>query len=659
MRQVEEIRLLDLSLVEPSNQSLQQPSSSDATCLSTEGRCLHLLTENSPDLITILKVDGTFSYVSPSVESILGYKWTMLVGKNIIDYLHPQDVVLHQAEFARQIQQPEINFVGEYRFQHADGSWIYLETISRNLLDNPHIKGIITNFRDITTHKWAEEQLKESQKKYRSVMNSIKEVIFQTDANGFFIFLNPAWTEITDFTVEETLGKDFFSYIHPEDRQLNAELFQPLIERTAAHCQHIIRYLIKGGGYRWIEVVARLTLEENDNIAGISGTLSDVTERKYTELLEKDRNHVLEMITSSATLPDILAQIAQMVKRQGLGIHCNVLLLHPEDGKFYHAITSNLAYDLIQAADLIAMEPVLGAHEKENYYRKTFIVPDIVNDPRWEKYREVALTHRLRAWWSVPILSSHEEVLGTFAIYYHEPKSPTQKEQQLLETASRLAAIAIEQRRLNDQLSYQAHHDALTGLPNRILFEDRLQQALAQAQRHTQENVGVLFVDLNRFKQVNDTLGHAVGDSLLQQVGERLQHCLRHCDTVARIGGDEFTIILSELKNPQYATQIAEKLQKVIEEPFIIKGHELFITASIGISLYPDDGTTVPELLRKADAAMYQIKEESKKPQGSVTTKNKNSLYINGRISHTMLIQTTAMLVQNLGIKMSKFFKKP
>ncbi len=173
------------------------------------------------------------------------------------------------------------------------------------------------------------------------------------------------------------------------------------------------------------------------------------------------------------------------------------------------------------------------------------------------------------------------------------------------------ATNTLEQKRLSDQLVYQAHHDALTGLPNRLMLEESLAKALAEAS-HKQHQVAVLFIDLDRFKMINDSLGHTVGDALLQQVAHRLQGGLRYTDMVARQGGDEFVIVLNVVKNLHSVTRIAETMLEVLREPFIVCGQELYISASIGISLYPAHGGTVSEILRHADNAMYRVKDQGK-----------------------------------------------
>ncbi|MGZ8292131.1 MAG: putative bifunctional diguanylate cyclase/phosphodiesterase [Telluria sp.] len=170
-----------------------------------------------------------------------------------------------------------------------------------------------------------------------------------------------------------------------------------------------------------------------------------------------------------------------------------------------------------------------------------------------------------------------------------------------------VARDITDRKRAEEVISYQAYHDILTDLPNRMLFKDRLGLAVIQAKRKLTE-LAVMFIDLDRFKLVNDTLGHVKGDELLQQAALRLKDCLRRGDTLARQGGDEFTIVLPELRDREDAKIIADKFLECLQKPFDLDGHEVHISASIGIAIYPGDGESIDELLRHADIAMYQVK---------------------------------------------------
>ncbi len=161
------------------------------------------------------------------------------------------------------------------------------------------------------------------------------------------------------------------------------------------------------------------------------------------------------------------------------------------------------------------------------------------------------------------------------------------------------------------QLNHLAHHDPLTGLPNRLLFNDRLEHALIRARRE-QSVMAIMFLDLDHFKTINDTFGHPAGDTLLQQVAQRLGECVREDDTIARLSGDEFIIILEDVERPEGPGHVAEKLLEGLGQPVALEDTEIFISASIGISLYPNDGTDVTTLVRNADVAMYKAKEQGR-----------------------------------------------
>jgi diguanylate cyclase (GGDEF)-like protein len=239
------------------------------------------------------------------------------------------------------------------------------------------------------------------------------------------------------------------------------------------------------------------------------------------------------------------------------------------------------------------------------------IVADIDRDPLWRNYRGLAAQHDLKSCWSVPILSAERKVLGTIAVYHTVCTHPSQPELELLEMTSRLAGIALEHRQVLLDLERRAKYDSLSGLANRSLLEDRLESALEYARNH-RAPLGLLWIDLDRFKEINDTLGHRIGDLLLRQVAQRLSRCCIPAHTLARMGGDEFALLLPQIAGRATVEECAQSILDALRAAFQIEGYELYVTASIGICVYPEDGLDSATLQRNADRAMYRAKSRGR-----------------------------------------------
>ncbi|WP_375575443.1 diguanylate cyclase domain-containing protein, partial [Paracidovorax oryzae] len=217
---------------------------------------------------------------------------------------------------------------------------------------------------------------------------------------------------------------------------------------------------------------------------------------------------------------------------------------------------------------------------------------------------EAHAPHQPHSWLGVPLQTSN----GVLGVLVLQGSHYTDKDKDLLQFVSTQVAAAVERKQTLERLRQMAQYDQLTQLPNRQLFLDRLRTALARARRDNQR-LSLLFIDLDRFKEVNDTLGHAMGDLLLQRVAQRLLACVRASDTVARLGGDEFVVLIEGFHFAGHATSAAEKILAAFGEPFDLEGHRLSILPSIGVSIYPDHGDEEHSLLFHADGAMYRSKK--------------------------------------------------
>lgn len=366
------------------------------------------------------------------------------------------------------------------------------------------------------------------------------------------------------------------------------------------------------GKEKWLSSTKVPLHNDRDGIFGLVGIAHDITARKSAELLRIGQAEILEMIAMSAPLEDVLDRLMRLIESQLTGIYGSVLLLDGDGIHLRHGAAPSLERTYVNAIDGTAIGPKVGSCGTAAYRRESVIVTDIMRDPLWEDYRELVEPHGYRSCWSTPILSAVGEVLGVFGMYSKTVRKPTAIEAGLIESTTRIAGIAIERKLAQDKIHFMANHDALTGLPNRALLQDRLSQAILYAQQYDRW-VTVVFIDLDNFKMVNDTLGHSAGDEVLKAVASRMVGCVRATDTVVRLGGDEFVIVLCDQPaNADMTSETLQTIRRAITAPVIIGDHEVATTASIGIANYPKDGTSPDALLANADAAMYRAKESGR-----------------------------------------------
>ncbi|HET9314780.1 MAG TPA: PAS domain S-box protein, partial [Vicinamibacteria bacterium] len=566
------------------------------------------IVSNAGEGIVVLDLDLRYRVWNRAIEEVTGLPAAQVIGQpalEIFPHLREQgvDALMRRALAGETVSSPDVHF----RIPHNGRTGWVSARYSPHRDAQGRIQGVVGLVREITDRRRAEEALRASEQKFRTIAATLPCAVYIFQ-DGRFAFANPALTAITGYTTEELDRLGYWDVIHPDShdavraRSSTRQAGKPVPER------YEVRIVRRDGQLRWLDLSDEII--EYDGLPAVLGTAFDVTDRRQADTLERDRSRVVEMVATNEPLGEILHELVALVEGQRPEMVASVLLLR--GGRLYQGAAPHMPEPLSAAiADGIVPGPAAGSCGTAAYRGQMVISPDIEKDPIWKDYAPLMLENGLRAGWSVPIFSASREVLGTFALYYREPRTPSPDDITLLQVASGLAAVAIEQRGLTDRLAHQAHHDALTGLPNRVLFEDRLGVAISHAHRHGRQ-LAVLFLDLDQFKVINDSLGHGLGDRLLQAVADRLQVTVREGDTVARQGGDEFILLLPFIPNAVDAAKVARKILEALRQPFHLDGHDLYITTSIGISVYPEDGTTASALLKHADMAMYDAKEHGR-----------------------------------------------
>jgi diguanylate cyclase (GGDEF)-like protein/PAS domain S-box-containing protein len=464
--------------------------------------------------------------------------------------------------------------------------------------------GCVVTHEDITELKDARVAANE-RFSVKALIDRLPDNLWVKDVNSRFVIANQATaTRMGIAESAELIGKSDLELLPSEiaqkfyaDEQQIIRSGKPMIDRE----EHFFK--------TWISTTKVPLRNERNEIFGVAGVSRDITERKLADALRDGQAQILEMIAMSAPLADVLGRLVLLMESQFKGIVGAVLLLDEMTARLRYGAAPSLPNAYAKAVDGMPIGAKASSSGTAAYRREAVVVADITTDPLCEDYQAPAAEHGIRSCWSTPILSHQGAVLGVFAMYSKEPREPTDAETNLINVATHIAGIAIERKHAEDRIQFMATHDALTGLPNRTLLNDRLSQAVLYAQRYDRW-VTVLFVDLDNFKFINDSLGHNAGDELLKTIAKRMVSCNRAIDTVVRIGGDEFVIVLfDQPKDVDAISETVRRIQSAIAEPVRLEGHDLRVTSSIGVANYPDNGVDANTLLANADAALYRAKD--------------------------------------------------
>ncbi|WP_176167219.1 sensor domain-containing protein [Mesobacillus jeotgali] len=444
---------------------------------------------------------------------------------------------------------------------------------------------------------------------YKSLFDFNHDGCYALDLEGNFIIFNEEATSVTGYTPEEAMEMNFISIVHEDYIEGTIQHFERVIKGERERFETVI--LRKGTSERVNLMLTAVPIKVGEDILGVVGCAQDITEKKELEALLSGQNRILEMMAKGLPFQAVLDEIVLFIEGFTQGAYCSILLADEEGKKLQHGSSPHLPAVYNKAVDGIPIGPTIGSCGTAAYWRKTVVVTDIGSDPLWEDYRDLALSHDLKACWSSPVFDNDAKVIGTFGIYYCSESLPRDKDMEIIAKATDLTSLVIQHYRAKEKIDFMAYHDALTGLANRRLFDERAEKAIVETKVDRGEKTCLMFLDLDRFKYVNDSLGHSIGDRLLVLVSEKLKKCLGGGAFFSRQGGDEFTVLL-EHTTREKAEALARTILIALEEPFVMDGTDIFITTSVGMSFYPEDGEDVDVLLSKADVAMYQAKKQGR-----------------------------------------------
>jgi diguanylate cyclase (GGDEF)-like protein/PAS domain S-box-containing protein len=526
------------------------------------------------DAIIVRDMHNRIEFWNRGAELMYGWPAALAIGK--IQY------ELLKAELSQPIEEIEAELMREGHWEgemvhytragdrlNVDARW----ALQRDSKGKP--ARILAIYHDITERKKADTALREGEERFRNLANNMSQLAWMADETGYIFWYNNRWFDYTGTTLEEMKGWGWEKVHDPEHVQRVVEKIAKCFQ-TGEVWEDTFPLRGRDGIYRPFLSRAVPIRDATGKVLRWFGTNTDVSESKALEealFEEKERAQVtLNSIGDAVICTDIEGRIT-----------------------FLNLVAEKMTGWPRQEADGRPMPEVfevLDANSRE-------VIPN-----------PMALAVGENRTMNLPANCILIQRRGV-EIPIEDSVSPIHDRQGKVTGAVIVFRDVSAARAMTLQMTHSAQHDFLTGLPNRMLLSDRIRQAIVFAPRHNKK-VGILFLDLDGFKHINDSLGHPVGDLLLQSVGRRLTECVRGSDTVSRQGGDEFVVLLSEMAQPEDAAITARRMLATVAAPHSIGGHDLHVTTSIGVSVYPFDGADAETLIKNADTAMYQAKEHGR-----------------------------------------------
>jgi diguanylate cyclase (GGDEF)-like protein/PAS domain S-box-containing protein len=512
---------------------------------------------------------GNLTFFNDSMCRIHGYPRDELMGMNNREYMDKETAKRVYKIFNTVFRTGKGAKIHDWQIIRKDGFKRDVEasvSLMRDIGGNPQgFRGVI---RDVTERKQAEEALRQSEEKYRTILENIENGYYEVDLAGNLIFFNDSLCKIFGYPRDELMGMNNREYMSPETAKRTYQLFNEVYKKGEPTKIFDWEFIKIDGSTLNVEISISLMRDSKGEPVGFRGILRDVTERKQAE------EALRESVEKYRSLVEFTEDSVYLVNRRKEYLFANETYL------------TRLGFP----RDHVIGRPYDDFHAREDGEAFSEHIEKVLKTGRFVQYE-----HRSQ----------------TDGRYFLRTLSPVKEPDGSIETVTVIAKDITGRKQAEEELQYIATHDALTGVPNRALFNDRLTLALTQADRN-KKKLAVMLLDLDYFKDVNDTLGHSMGDQLLRVVGNRLTELLRKGDTVARVGGDEFLLLLAEIARIKDANIIARKILDAFRKPFVLDDHEIMITTSIGVSIYPDDGADANTLTKHADVAMYRAKDKGR-----------------------------------------------
>ncbi|MDQ6694945.1 MAG: EAL domain-containing protein [Chloroflexota bacterium] len=554
--------------MEASNRDLQNEVAEHKRTQAERDR----LFDMSVDMIAIARFDGYFIRANPAFEKTLGYDQAEYLSRPFLDFVCPEDREETITQMSRLLLgETVLGF--QNRYVCKDGSEKWLDWACVPVVEEGLIYAVA---RDITEQKKAEEALRESEERYRTVYNALHEGIVLQHADGTIQAANASAERILGLSADQMMGRTsldpMWRSIHEDGSPFPGETHPIVVSLATGQPQRnvVLGVYKPDRSLAWLSVNCQPLFRHGETTPYAAvASIIDITEIRLLEQsirVSEERYHSLFEHSLDA------------------------ILLTMPDGRILAANPAATSMFKLREEELLR----LG---------RAGVVDTA--DPRLDALIE----ERTRTGKAKGEITMKR---GDGSLFPAEISSAIYHDSTGRAHTSMFVRDITESKKIAEQLTYQAFYDPLTQLPNRALFMDRLERQVQQVKRNKNHLFAVLFLDLDRFKFINDSLGHAAGDRLLTEIAGRLKTCVRANDTVARLGGDEFTILLDGVDQMKSATMVADRIQDLLKQPFDLSGHEVFITASLGIAISTSGYNSSEDLLRDADTAMYRAKTSGK-----------------------------------------------